>query len=381
MSNVKITQLPAAGQLTGEEVLPIVQDGVTVKASAQDIANLGGGGMGSLKVVSNGSLGGPFTISSSISTILLPSDQGDITLNFDNLPDIQMNAGAGYGSSTPTATEVSFPEVTVVHNLKYSGSNTLESFSAPELVRTSTTGSIEFTNSTALSTLSFPKLQYARYTAYSCPALTIGPGAFPVLETLETSANANSGLLDVDNITFPALTSLSFQSLGDFKIRKISSPLITSFKADFTSLSWGTTSNLQEVNLPNVVTMESSYTTLSSNNTPYLTTFIIGTPGITKRYGPSMSSVYYNFTGVPLNQASVDNMLQVFASLDGTNGTTISNNGTLYLSGLPAAPSSLGLDAISVLLSRGWVLSYNNNGTTTTTSSSSTSTTTSTTTI
>jgi hypothetical protein len=43
MANKKISQLTAAATLTGTELLPIVQDGVTVQTTAQDIADLGGG--------------------------------------------------------------------------------------------------------------------------------------------------------------------------------------------------------------------------------------------------------------------------------------------------------------------------------------------------
>jgi hypothetical protein len=44
MANKKISQLTAAAPLTGTEILPIVQGGSTVQATAQDIADLGGGG-------------------------------------------------------------------------------------------------------------------------------------------------------------------------------------------------------------------------------------------------------------------------------------------------------------------------------------------------
>ena len=44
MANKKISQLEAAASLTGTELLPIVQDGVTVQTTAQDVADLGGGG-------------------------------------------------------------------------------------------------------------------------------------------------------------------------------------------------------------------------------------------------------------------------------------------------------------------------------------------------
>jgi hypothetical protein len=45
MSSVKITELTSSGPLTGSEVLPIVQGSQTVKTTAQDIANLAGGGL------------------------------------------------------------------------------------------------------------------------------------------------------------------------------------------------------------------------------------------------------------------------------------------------------------------------------------------------
>jgi hypothetical protein len=44
MANKKISQLTVAAPLTGTEILPIVQGGVTVQTTAQDIADLGGGG-------------------------------------------------------------------------------------------------------------------------------------------------------------------------------------------------------------------------------------------------------------------------------------------------------------------------------------------------
>lgn len=45
MADKKISQLSSAGPLTGTEPLPIVQGGVTVKTTVQDIANLAGGGI------------------------------------------------------------------------------------------------------------------------------------------------------------------------------------------------------------------------------------------------------------------------------------------------------------------------------------------------
>lgn len=46
MSNVKISELPAGTTLDGTEIIPAVQDGDTVGVTAQEIANLAGGGGG-----------------------------------------------------------------------------------------------------------------------------------------------------------------------------------------------------------------------------------------------------------------------------------------------------------------------------------------------
>lgn len=47
MAKKKFTQLPAAGALTGTEIVAVVQSGVSKQTTAQAIANLGGGGGGS----------------------------------------------------------------------------------------------------------------------------------------------------------------------------------------------------------------------------------------------------------------------------------------------------------------------------------------------
>lgn len=46
MSDQKISLMPAAGSLTGSELVPIVQGGGNARTTAQDIANLAGGGAG-----------------------------------------------------------------------------------------------------------------------------------------------------------------------------------------------------------------------------------------------------------------------------------------------------------------------------------------------
>lgn len=57
MADIKISELTSAAALDGTEELPIVQNGATVKATAQDIADLGGGGGGYVEVTGTLSAG------------------------------------------------------------------------------------------------------------------------------------------------------------------------------------------------------------------------------------------------------------------------------------------------------------------------------------
>lgn len=50
MANIKISELTNGSTLDGSEYIPIVQNGATVKTTAQAIANLGGGGGGVVSV-------------------------------------------------------------------------------------------------------------------------------------------------------------------------------------------------------------------------------------------------------------------------------------------------------------------------------------------
>lgn len=54
MANLKISELTAAGALTGAELVEAVQGGVNVRTTTQDIANLGGGGSGVQSVTGDG---------------------------------------------------------------------------------------------------------------------------------------------------------------------------------------------------------------------------------------------------------------------------------------------------------------------------------------
>lgn len=68
-----------------------------------------------------------------------------------------------------------------------------------------------------------------------------------------------------------------------------------------------------------------------------ITGLTFGASGTTKKM-----EMHFMASGCALNQASVDATLQMFASLDGTNGTTTYSGLTITLNGLCAAPSTAG---------------------------------------
>jgi len=110
MANIKISQLTSAATLTGAEEVPVVQGSSTVKTTAQDIANLaGGGGSSTLDVVTVGTLGtSPLTITyASIAT--LSPEAGTQSAPVISYPNINIQGGMVF---TGTLSSISFPTLT-----------------------------------------------------------------------------------------------------------------------------------------------------------------------------------------------------------------------------------------------------------------------------
>lgn len=359
MANVKISQLASAASLTGTEEVPVVQGGATVKTTAQAIANLGGGGgggLGTLDIVANGTVGGPTSVNYSvISNVPGTIPGGSISNPVIAIPSINFIDSSQYGGNGFTATNLEFPTLEVSAAFSVQTTSTLQVLSAP-LLTEMVNNSLSFYNNTALTTLNFPSLVSTQGINFgNTPLLTTVN--FPLLQYCGQIQiqYANPGITGFRQSMFPALRKASF-NWGGYNLPsfEVDFPLLTDLIGGFNG---GSGANVNRINLPGLVNI-ASYIQIYGMGT--LTELTLGTVGTTKQWGTASSSGYISFQNCALNQASVDRILTVLASLDGTNGTTISNYGGLYLNGgSNASPSSTGLAAKSVLQSRGWSISNN----------------------
>ena len=358
MANVKISQLASAASLTGTEEVPVVQGGATVKTTAQAIADLGGGGggFGTLDIITDGNVGGPISITYSIAANVPVTTAGTTNVPVVSVPNINFTGGGGYGGGTFTSTSLELPTLETAQDFSVTNTSTLQILSAPLLTNVSGYN-LSFYNNTALTTLNLPSLTKCRQFSFgNTPLLTTVN--VPLLATVEALAiqNSNPGITGFRQSMFPALRSASF-SYGYYTLPsfEIDMPLVTDVTNNFNG---GSSSNLTKINLPALVNYNSGNVYFQNYN--LLTDVTLGTVGVTKTFGPVGYNSYVQFQYCALTQASVDNILTVLASLDGTNGTRAANNGSLYLNyGSSAAPSSTGLAAVSVLQARGWYVATN----------------------
>jgi len=96
MAEVKISELAAAGALTGTELVPVVQGGATKKATAQAIADLGGGLSNPMTSAGDMIIGG----TSGTPQRLAPGSEGQVLKMVSGAPSW---AAEGGGASVTTA--------------------------------------------------------------------------------------------------------------------------------------------------------------------------------------------------------------------------------------------------------------------------------------
>lgn len=353
MANVKISQLTSASALTGSEVIPVVQSGITKKTTAQAIANLGGGGggLGSLDINADGSIGSGNVTYYYSAAIPSTYTGGDASFPVQGSPSITLSSQSGYGGGGPfTAVNVEFSTLTLAYDLNVNNTGSLKNISAPLL--TSISSQITISSNSALESLSFPSLtKINQFQLSNNNVQTPLSLNFPVLTEANISTQNGSNLLNLNSINFPVLAKASF-NLYDQSTLTVDLSSVT----QLSNLNFAQNYNTTVVNLPGLVKIITAYIQFSLYN---LEIFSLGTAGTLKSAGSNGQNMYIDLNQCKLNQASVDGLLTTFASLDGTNGTTVCNNGSMYLQSQNAAPSQIGLDAKVVLQNRGWNVGTN----------------------
>lgn len=372
MATKKISDLTSASALSGSEVLPVMQGGVTKKVTAQAIAALAGGGSAStFDITANGLLGGDsFSVSYTSKAIINTS--ADATNGYSaeigNFASFGYNAnnpggyGGGYGSYT-TATNVSFG-AKYLGDVALNGGTGITTFLFPEALQQSgQMGNINFSGS-GLTTANFAKLtsstgitinQCPSFTTINCPALV----KFPSWSGF--NINGTNNITSLTSANFPVLEDLQIMVYEPGHLATIDLPSVKNWKGLYIATQGMNTgvSAVTTINFPNI---EDYTNPIQIGGNYALTNVTIGTVGVTKKVSSGWKM--FDFNNCNLSQASVDNILTVLASLDGTNGTTSADNGTINLtggnqpSGMNAAPSAAGLAAKAVLLGRGWTVSH-----------------------
>ncbi len=355
MANVKISELSSAAALTGSEEVAIVQSNATVKTTAQAIADLaGGGGFGTLDIVTTGTLGENNNVNYMIGAAYSGSATGAQSYPVVAIPDINF-----YGSPSNTLTAISFPTVTATSFASLNNFGGLQTVEFPELL---TTSAVNLQSCPALTTVSFPKLtsvgQNGLQLGSSVP-FTMTTFSFPALTScykLQCFQNY-LGLTAITSVQFPVLAQLglSFQNVSDLTEITLPSVTSTSLFGFSCTLYNGTLTKVHLVNLETINTYSMSF-----NSNYGLSDVQIGTVGVTKTFNGNGNNPMIDFQGCALSQASVDGILALWASLDGTNGTSNVNSGNMYLQGgANSTPSAAGFNSMAILQSRGWYIAYN----------------------
>lgn len=316
-----------------------------------------------LNITADGSIGAS-SIQFQTYAIIPPTFSGLTALPLQSIPAIALT-----NPSIFTATNIEFPTLTYAISIVIQSSTALTRVSAPLLI--STVSGLDFSNNTNLDTINFPNLISVGGNLNLYNNDNLGDAFFPNLVSaiaitisrvsntplnVDFSSLESVGTLtldtyaglgpDIDNTKFPVLKTAGL-NLTDVEIVNIDLQTLETLNS--LSLS----SLIESVNLPNVITMNGYFLSISSNT---LTSFTLGTVGTTKKW---QNSPFIDLSSCPLDEASVDNVLLVLASLDGTNGTTSCDGGYLQLAGTCAPPSTAGNTAVVTLLSRGWTVATN----------------------
>ena len=280
------------------------------------------------------------------------------------------DVGATFSPSTLNAlTSMSFPSLERVQSFAPSTMTSITSMSFPVLAQT--IGAFTLSNFTSLTSINFNSL--AKTGQFTISAIAVSAISFPALTTVGSQLSV-TGSISTNSVSFPALTSVASLSMtsGNF-VTTVNLSALTTCTGAFafgysgvTSLSLPALTNisgavthtgatgLTSLSYPAMITYGSTFAATSLSS---LTTVTFGTIGTLK----SIAGASVSFSTCLLNQASVDGILALLVSLDGTNGTTLFGAGkTVTLNGgFNAAPSAAGLVNKATLQARGATVNTN----------------------
>lgn len=237
--------------------------------------------------------------------------------------------------------------------------------------------------STTVTGFSFPNLAYTWGLTINCPTPSC---VFPSLTGIDQKnppASAIGGLglsgIGCTGYSFPVLRYVAGKlGISGANVTTINMPILNTITSgllispgsgaaplltglSFTGLQYvgplgiilNANTGISTINFPNIVALSGKF---SFAATGHLTNLTLGTSGITMFIGGNVIA-----SGQILTQTSVDSVLTVLASLDGTNGTTLWGPGFTgdFRSGNNAHPSIIGSGAIFLITGRGGSILYN----------------------
>lgn len=364
MPDIKISALPAASPLTGTEELPLVQGGVTSKATAQDIANLGGG----------------LTIPTVSITPALPSY---VSLQYKD-PSSFLIDGVTIQSSTYS---VDFAQQTQGYSYYYgyNGNNLITAFSTDTEVLGEIIVQFVYQSSTADPSITSISLPTVKYISSNSPSNAFGQLSISNNNITSVSLSALEACGGLNFVSVSGLTTLSLPNLtfirGNDGIYSISGTLnLTTLSLPSLVYNGGTIninegSSSMNISLPSlvfcdnstfIISLGSGATSLDLSSLQFLPntgTFTITMSGLTSFSLPALKVVSVggpSFTfNTTLDQTSVDSLLATFAAMDGTLDTSNFNSGSLTIAGANAAPSGAGYADAAIISARGVTVTTN----------------------
>ena len=312
------------------------------------IDSVGGGGSSTLDIIANGTI--PATTIAYSTAAQIPSTPitGEISIPVVTIPAIYFQGSFGV---VYTATSVEFPTLTQASSVQFALIDSIQSVSLPNLV--TIIGNCRCTNMSNITTFNLPKVTSisGEFEFGNAPLLT--NINFPLLQQVDLlKASSLVGFSGFYQSDFPSLTITAFSISNSAGAFEIDMNLITTLTGLTSSFALA-----PKINLPNVINIILNGASINAGYNSNLVILNIGTAG-TVKFIENGATIYFN--DCVINSASINNLLTMLASLDGTNGTTVCSNGYLNISGgLNAAPSGAGITAVSTLISRGWTVQTN----------------------